>query len=113
MAAAKSSKAQWRAFLLDLVRSNNPGHDCKLTPRLAFAELSKQFGSDVGGDDRRWAKGGLDRGPEGRTTPREERRASKKKARATWVAATGLRRDNEDDDDDDDELRAEYGRTEY
>ena len=56
MAAARSSKGQWRSFLIDLVRRSNPGIDCQLTPRQAFAALSKKFGVDVSNDDRLWVK---------------------------------------------------------
>ena len=56
MAAARSSKGQWRSFLIDLVRRSNPGIDCQLTPRQGFAALSKKFGVDVSNDDRLWVK---------------------------------------------------------
>ena len=58
--AATSSKAQWRAFLVGLVRRHTSNTsdlaECQLTPRQAFAAMSKQFGDDVTGDDRPWIK---------------------------------------------------------
>ena len=54
--AARSSKPQWRAFLRDLIRQSNPGRDCKLTQRQAFAKLSEKFGADVSASDRQWVK---------------------------------------------------------
>ena len=54
--AARSSKDQWRAFLRNLIRQSNPGRDCKLTQRQAFAKLSEEFGADVSASDRQWVK---------------------------------------------------------
>ena len=54
--AARSSKDQWRAFLRNLIRQSNPGRDCKLTQRQAFAKLSEKFGADVSASDRQWVK---------------------------------------------------------
>ena len=54
--AARSSKEQWRAFLRDLIRQSNPGRECKLTQRQAFAKLSEKFGADVSASDRQWVK---------------------------------------------------------
>ena len=53
--AARSSEARWRAFLVDLLKKNNAGVGCQLTPRTAFAALSKQFG-DVKQSSFAWCK---------------------------------------------------------
>ena len=53
MAAARSSKSQWRAFLFTLVEEG--GIDV-LSPRDAMTQLTKQFGADVQGSDRVWIK---------------------------------------------------------
>ena len=44
MAAARSSKSQWRAFLFTLVEE---GDIDVLSPRDAMTQLTKQFGADV------------------------------------------------------------------
>ena len=44
MAAARSSKNQWRAFLFTLVEE---GDIDVLSPRDAMTQLTKQFGADV------------------------------------------------------------------
>ena len=51
--AARSTKEQWRAFLVQLV---SKGDRTKLTPRTAFAALCKQFGEDVRAEQRVWCK---------------------------------------------------------
>ena len=51
MAAARSSKSQWRAFLFTLVEE---GDIDVLSPRDAMTQLTKQFGADVQGGDRVW-----------------------------------------------------------
>eukprot|EP01043_Picozoa_sp_COSAG02_P019020 COSAG02_NODE_904_length_16045_cov_3920.854697_19_plen_249_part_00 len=53
MAAASSSKEQWRAFLVQLVSTNDRN---VLTPRTAFAALREQFGEDVKPEHRVWCK---------------------------------------------------------
>ena len=53
MAAARSSKNQWRAFLFTLVEE---GDIDVLSPRDAMTQLTKQFGADVHGGDRVWIK---------------------------------------------------------
>ena len=53
MAAARSSKSQWRAFLFTLVEE---GDIDVLSPRDAMTQLTKQFGADVHGGDRVWIK---------------------------------------------------------
>ena len=52
MAAARSSKQQWRRFLQDLVDERG----LQLTPRQAWTEFNDQFGADVSSTDRRWMK---------------------------------------------------------
>ena len=53
MAAARSSKDQWRAFLAELIDSADT---TVLTPRDAFAALRKQFGEDVNARLRKKSK---------------------------------------------------------
>ena len=52
MAAALSSKGQWREFLRELVLANQS----TLTQRQAFAALREKFGDDVSAGDRAWCK---------------------------------------------------------
>ena len=93
MAAARSSKNQWRAFLFTLVEE---GDIDVLSPRDAMTQLTKQFGADVHGGDRVWIKQTL---VELATQKRDRAQSRPRKKRAGTVMLS-----SDSDDSDDEEL---------
>eukprot|EP01043_Picozoa_sp_COSAG02_P055000 COSAG02_NODE_6313_length_3659_cov_122.161798_3_plen_190_part_00 len=94
--AARSSKAQWRAFLHNLVDTEDPA---ELTQRSVWWRLCKQFG-DVQPADRSWCRETVRALIRGEQTPcttkatKNKRRSKNKRAHAV------LSSDSEESDDE-------------